>query len=121
MFLSFLILFITFNPQASAELNVHDIPKDAIRLRILANSDSPEDQLFKSEIRDSVNALISTWVSGLTTHNEAKKIIKSRLDEVEMIISEELKKRGMNLEFRVEYGQFQFPTKLYGNMVYSAG
>lgn len=121
IFFSFLILFITFNPLAYAEMNSNDIPKDAIRLRILANSDSPEDQLFKREIRDNVNAIISTWVSDLTTNKDARDIIKARLNEIEMLISQELEKRGMNQAFRVEFGQFQFPTKLYGNKVYPAG
>ena len=39
------------------------IPKEAIRLRILANSDSKEDQELKRKVRDEVKAQIDGWVA----------------------------------------------------------
>ena len=38
------------------------IPDEAIRLRILANSDKEADQSVKRLIRDEVNADITEWV-----------------------------------------------------------
>jgi stage II sporulation protein R len=41
------------------------IPNEAIRLRILANSDSEEDQALKRKVRDRVKGQIDTWVADL--------------------------------------------------------
>ena len=51
------------------------IPDEAIRLRILANSDNDKDQEVKRAIRDAVNAEITTWVEDLTSIDDARAII----------------------------------------------
>ena len=50
------------------------IPDEAIRLRILANSDSEEDQEVKRAIRDAVNAEITKWVEDLTSLDDARSV-----------------------------------------------
>ena len=49
------------------------IPNEAIRLRILANSDEQNDQAVKRLIRDEVNKNITVWVQDLTSIDEAPK------------------------------------------------
>ena len=61
------------------------IPSDAIRLRILANSDREEDQSVKRLVRDDVNAEITKWVSTLTSKQEAKKVIQEGLPQLQQI------------------------------------
>ena len=51
------------------------IPDDAIRLRILANSDNKSDQALKRLVRDEVNKSITVWVSDLTSKEEARKVV----------------------------------------------
>nr|WP_318280895.1 stage II sporulation protein R [Paenibacillus bovis] len=97
------------------------IPEEAIRLRILANSDSDEDQAVKRAVRDAVNAEITKWVEELTSLEDARDIITSNLDEVEKIAQQELDKRGITYSVNVEFGDVQFPTKLYGQFLYPAG
>ena len=46
------------------------IPKEAVRLRILANSDSDKDQALKRKVRDEVKAQIDGWVADLTSFEE---------------------------------------------------
>lgn len=97
------------------------IPDQAIRLRILANSDSPEDQALKRKIRDAVNKEINGWVRDLTSIEEARNIIRSRLPEVERIVEKILEQENNNQTFKVEFKKAAFPTKLYGNYLYPAG
>lgn len=59
--------------QKAAEAETIVIPKDAIRLRILANSDKPEDQGVKRKIRDEVNANITKWVKPLNVQKRSGK------------------------------------------------
>ncbi len=59
------------------------IPKEAVRLRILANSDSDKDQALKRKVRDEVKAQIDGWVADLTSFEEARKVIQSHIPEIE--------------------------------------
>lgn len=97
------------------------IPNEAIRLRILANSDSEKDQEVKREIRDAVNDEINRWVEELTSIEDARHVMTSRLDEIEEIAQQILKEKGFDYSLNVEFGKAQFPTKLYGQFLYPAG
>jgi stage II sporulation protein R len=115
-----LSLSIPIKERAAAE-NIQVIPNEAIRLRILANSDGEKDQAVKRAIRDAVNKEITAWVEHLTSIEEARALIRARLPEVENIARQELKKQSIDYSVKVEFGNVQFPTKLYGEYLYPAG
>ncbi|WP_404455749.1 stage II sporulation protein R [Oceanobacillus kapialis] len=124
-----LILFITFPlvgigkfKEEQAGIDYQVIPDDAIRLRILANSDREEDQALKRKVRDEVNEVITEWVEDITEIEKARQLIETRIPEIEGIVQDVLKEEGSNSSFEVEYGSnVTFPTKLYGDYVYPAG
>ncbi|TXC85892.1 stage II sporulation protein R [Metabacillus litoralis] len=97
------------------------IPDEAIRLRILANSNSDEDQELKRKIRDEVNKEITEWVEELTSVDAARKLIQSRLPEIEAIVEDVLEKENIQQSYSVDFDNVSFPTKLYGNFIYPAG
>ncbi|MCC2116011.1 stage II sporulation protein R [Bacillus halotolerans] len=97
------------------------IPDEAIRLRILANSDRDEDQELKRLIRDAVNKEITTWVKDITSIEEARRLIRSKLPEIKEIAKETMEKEGASQSISVDFDKISFPTKLYGSMVYPAG
>ncbi|GIN90835.1 stage II sporulation protein R [Siminovitchia terrae] len=107
--------------ESSAAENVQVIPEEAIRLRILANSDSEKDQEVKRAVRDAVNKQINEWVEQLTSIEEARHVISSRLPELEKIAKNELIKHGLSYSVSIDFGDVQFPTKLYGQYLYPAG
>ncbi|XQY91705.1 stage II sporulation protein R [Metabacillus sp. HB246100] len=97
------------------------IPDEAIRLRILANSDSDEDQALKRKVRDEVNKEITKWVAELTSVEAARQLIQSRLPEIEAIVEEVLIQENKQQTYSVDFDNVSFPTKLYGNFIYPAG
>jgi len=97
------------------------IPNDAIRLRILANSDSSKDQAIKRLIRDEVNKEITNWVSHLTSKEEAREVIKSGIPHIQRIAEQVMEEENVNQSVKVEFGVVDFPTKLYGQFLYPAG
>ncbi|MDC3416749.1 stage II sporulation protein R [Aquibacillus salsiterrae] len=98
------------------------IPDEAIRLRILANSDSDDDQTLKRQVRDEVNKEITKWVKEIDNIEEARQIIEERISDVEVIVGEVLKEKGIDQSYQVEYGKnIKFPTKVYDTYVYPAG
>ncbi|EMI9088106.1 MULTISPECIES: stage II sporulation protein R [Bacillus] len=98
------------------------IPKEAVRLRILANSDSDKDQALKRKVRDEVKAQIDGWVADLTSFEEARKVIQSHIPEIEKTVANTLKEEGSKDSFQVKFSKnVKFPTKVYGNFIYPAG
>ncbi|WP_413305220.1 stage II sporulation protein R [Bacillus sp. 1P10SD] len=97
------------------------IPGEAIRLRILANSDFESDQAIKRKVRDAVNAQITLWVQDLTSMEKARTVINSKLPEIQEIAEKVVQEQGSDQSVKVEFGKVQFPTKLYGQFLYPAG
>jgi len=97
------------------------IPSDAIRLRILANSDSEEDQALKRKVRDAVNAEITNWVADLTSKQAAKKLLKEKQPEIQKIAEKVVMEENSDQAVKVKFGKVDFPTKLYGEFLYPAG
>jgi stage II sporulation protein R len=97
------------------------IPGEAIRLRILANSDSGPDQEIKRKVRDAVNAQITLWVQDLTSLEKAKEVINSKVPDIQKIAEKIVAEENSTQDVNVEFGKVQFPTKLYGQFLYPAG
>ncbi|WP_342415790.1 stage II sporulation protein R [Paenibacillus sp. FSL R10-2782] len=100
------------------------IPHDSIRLRILANSDRPEDQLVKREIRDTIVQQMDAWVGKLENPQsleQARVLIAAHLPEIDRLVGAELARRGISYDHQVELANVPFPTKMYGGLVYPAG
>jgi stage II sporulation protein R len=114
-----LSLYIPKNEVTAQESAV--IPNEAIRLRILANSDYESDQSLKRLVRDKVNENITEWVSDLTSIEEARTLIKSKLPEVQRIARDVLAEQHSEQTVKVDFGKVKFPTKLYGEFLYPAG
>lgn len=115
-------MFSLYLPKSFAqEEAVVVIPNEAIRLRILANSNSEQDQRIKRIVRDRVNAQITEWVSELTSMEAAREKIITNLDILEATAKEVLEENGVNQKVQIRFGEVDFPTKLYGNFLYPAG
>ncbi len=97
------------------------IPQESIRLRILANSDSIQDQWVKREVRDAIVAQMNLWVKDIRSYDEAKQVVAKKLPELQKLVDKTLKDRGFTYTAVVDFGEVPFPTKLYGSYVYPAG
>lgn len=97
------------------------IPEQSIRLRILANSDSPADQLLKRQVRDAVVEQFNTWVTEPDDIEQARESIEANLPQIEQLVRDTMSEYGYSYDVSVELGTVDFPAKLYGNQVYPAG
>ncbi|MBM7571270.1 stage II sporulation protein R [Aquibacillus albus] len=130
-FIIFLILFGSFPAKGISNGAINQqrttdefrvIPDEAIRLRILANSDSDSDQALKRKIRDEINEEITQWVEDITDIEHARQLIQDRLPEIEQVVDNVLTEENIEQSFEVDYGEnIQFPAKVYDNLVYPAG
>jgi stage II sporulation protein R len=117
------MFFQTPNPASSQSSNEPKvIPDEAIRLRILANSNSDKDQEVKRMIRDKMNAQITKWVENLTSIEKSREVISAQIPELEELVEGILEEENINQSVSIEYGEnVKFPTKIYGNYIYPAG
>ncbi|WP_157729330.1 stage II sporulation protein R [Tumebacillus algifaecis] len=97
------------------------IPGDAIRLRIIANSDKPEDQQLKRDIRDQIIAAIAQEVAGLQTAEAAHEAIRLAVPQMNEIAQRVIEAQGYSYQAVTDFGRVPFPTKMYGSEVYPAG
>jgi len=120
---SLIILVMSWEDQRSVAALFAEgpVPEQSIRLRIIANSDLPEDQALKRAVRDEVNAYIATKVENLADIQEAREKINSELPQLKKIVDQTVEAKGYTYDTKVELGVVPFPTKMYGQYVYPAG
>ncbi|TJY41871.1 stage II sporulation protein R [Cohnella pontilimi] len=105
----------------AVEEDVFAIPQDAIRIRIIANSDSSFDQKVKADVRDQVADVIRSWGAMPGTHDEARALIASHLGEVQQTADRTLQNWEVSYNAKVELATVPFPDKVFKGRDYSAG
>lgn len=91
------------------------IPNKAIRFRVIANSDSVEDQMKKMEIKSAVETEVYTLINGEDNISQVRNIIEDNMDTIKDIVEE------YNVPYNINYGNNYFPSKTYKGIMYPAG
>jgi stage II sporulation protein R len=91
------------------------------RLHVIANSDSPEDQSLKRDVRDAVLNFMHQKLADSNDIAQTKSIISSNLGEIESIAKKVILKEGLNYNIKTTLGNYPFPTKSYGDITLPAG
>lgn len=106
------------------EKQQNDIPENAIRLRILANSDTDEDQRIKRLVRNRIVEQINGWLKqgrSPSSYEEAHRLINVHLEELKQIALDVLAQEEISYRVKIKLEDVSFPTKWYGGKVYPAG
>lgn len=97
------------------------IAENIVRLHIIANSDTAEDQQLKLKVRDAVIAHMRDKYPSGTSREEAVNYLRNSLPEIRQIAENVLRKNGSDAKVVARYGQYPFPTRSYGNITLPAG
>ena len=97
------------------------IYKDTVRLHILANSDSEEDQSLKIELRDAILENYGKSLSIFDSVSEAKSSLAERTGEIEAFSNAWLKDRGSPYISKVTLSEEWSETRDYGDFSLPAG
>jgi len=92
-----------------------------IRLHVIANSDSEEDQALKRDVRDAVIEFMQKRLKDVTDLEQAKTIINDDIDEIEKIAAGKVREYGKAYPVKAVLGKYPFPTKAYGDIALPAG
>ena len=92
-----------------------------IRIHVIANSDSEEDQQLKLEVRDAVLELVAEAGEGVNDPAEMAQRLLPKLPELERAGEEVLRDRGCGDEVTATLTRCWFPTKHYSDFAFPAG
>ena len=90
-----------------------------LRLHILAESDSEEDQSLKLKVRDAL--LESDIFESADSLESAERIAEEKLSEIEDIAETVLYENGCNLPVKAELAEVEFDERVYGDITMPAG
>ena len=98
-----------------------DISDSVFRLHVIANSDSKEDQDLKYKVRDAVLEYMNNISVDCYSKEEVIKLAYEHQDDFISVAEKVIRENGFDYNVKIEIGNFEFPTKYYGDISLPAG
>ena len=106
---------------ASFSQQCQNIRESVLRLHVLANSDSQEDQALKLKVRDRILLESEHLMDHVSNRQEAKQIASQHLPELEAAAQDEIQKQGYDYPVEIRLENTYFNTRQYGSVTLPAG
>ena len=97
------------------------IRENTLRLHILANSDSPADQVLKLKIRDAVLSCSGELFSGCDTRQKMISAAQEQLPKIQQVAEQTALHNGYELPVTVSVTDMFFETRRYDHVILPAG
>ena len=97
------------------------LPKDTIRLRIIASSNTPYDQFIKIKVKENMEKVLENTISEEDDIETFRKTINENLDKFENEVQETIDNYNYKKPFNIKYGYNYFPEKEYKGVKYEEG
>lgn len=97
------------------------IPDEAIRIRIIANSNSEYDQYIKNEVKNNLEIDIYELLRNSNSIEQSRNIINNNLKNLENNISNTLHLLNDTTPYKINFGLNYFPMKEYKGVTYNEG
>ena len=114
-------VFLFFKMNSYTENVNRGLADSIIRLHVVANSDSPEDQELKRIVRDRILEYIREEVKDSTSIEQTRTVISEKIPEITSIARETVRNNGYGYDVEADLGIYPFPTKAYGDIILPAG
>ena len=98
-----------------------EIPNEAIRIRIIGNSNSEYDQEKKEELRKDIQVYMQDLLKETKNINEARNIINKNLKNIDKEVDTYLTEIDYNEDYSINFGLNYFPQKKYKGIKYNEG
>ena len=102
-------------------IDAKEIYDGTIRLHIIAQSDSEEDQAMKLKVRDALLASMDVWIAEATNKSESQAILEDRLGQIEAIAEEVLAGEGCFVDVQATIAEEYYSTRETEGMRLPAG
>ncbi len=121
LILSLLLIFVCISAYSYVSAVSYDIASSVFRLHVIANSDSKEDQDLKYLVRDSLLNYMNSITSNSSTKQETIDLANEHINDFYKIAEETIKNAGYDYPVNITIGEYNFPTKQYGDVSLPAG
>lgn len=95
--------------------------ENVIRLHVIANSDTADDQRLKLAVRDAVLALCAPHLALCTSREQAEATVAELADEIRATAEQTLRAEGCYDGVTVELGKEPYPEKRYESLCFPSG
>ncbi|MBQ1229667.1 MAG: stage II sporulation protein R [Clostridia bacterium] len=112
-----LLLFVGLFP-VHGEAQIYE---SVVRLHVLANSDSEEDQSLKLEVRDAVLEYTAPLLSDCPDRETAIAILKEQEEDLVRVAEARLRELGAENTVTVTLGEEEYPARSYDGICFPAG
>lgn len=106
---------------ANFDASCEDLRQNILRLHIIANSNSKEDQELKLKVRDRIISESGDLFNGVTDVDSAVLKAEEKIEFLNNIAMDEIRKNGFDYNVRVEVGDSDFSTRVYDDFTLPAG
>ena len=114
-------IFIFISARSYSKNMFKNISNNFLRLHVVANSDSTEDQILKYNIRDAVIDFMKPYFSNINTKKDALEILNSQKNNITNLAKKIATDNGYTYPVTVFIGNFYFPTKEYSEIILPEG
>ena len=108
-------------PNLNKESEEIVIPDEAIRFRVVAESNTKEDQETKTIVKEALEEDLDTLLKDSTSIDETRSILKENQNHFESLIERTLLTNKINTGYKVNFGLNYFPEKNYKGVIYEEG
>ena len=115
------IIFSMIFSLAGFEAKCIDLKENVLRLHVIANSDSAEDQAIKLKIRDEILKKSDGLFETVGNKQDAIKKVNESKELLTKIAQEVLIKEGKTQPVSISVGTAYFDTRVYDNFTLPAG
>ena len=98
-----------------------EIYEAVIRLHVLANSDSAEDQALKLLVRDAVLESAAPLMSQCNSRAEAQSVLEANRNRLERDAKAVIEREGYDYPVIIQFDLEQYPTRTYDSFCFPAG
>ena len=97
------------------------IPDTSIRLRVIPNSNDPEDIYIKEQVKNYLENDVYALTKTTNNINDARIVINNNIPNIENNIDNIFKNNTYTLPYKVNFGYNYFPKKEYKGLIYDEG
>lgn len=115
------ILMYLYGEATKGQRQQRAIAEQIIRLHVIANSDTDEDQELKMKVKETIVTYLRGEMQDATSVDEARQAIREHLPEIEEIAAEKMRAEGYEYTAEATLGESYFPVKEYGDLTFPAG
>jgi len=97
------------------------LEQSVLRLHVIANSDDLEDQNLKLAVKDEIVTLMKQEFIDVKDADDARQLAEQDIPLIQAAAQAKITDLGYDYPVQVMVGEYDFPAKSYGNLVFPPG